>query len=117
MSSCSPSLQEFKVIDGGRSALYIMSRPERVELTELVDVKDKAGWVANIGFREVDLQSGRFIYEWWSSGQDRVSLAESTAPRDGIDGPHPVHWNFFHPNSVDKSPEGDYLRMISPTAE
>lgn len=71
------------------------------------------GWVSNVGFREVDLDTGRVNLEWWSSG--KISPAESNVPiDDGIKGPFPKQWNWFHPNSIDKSAEGDYMSALIP---
>lgn len=104
--------QEFKVIEDGRTALYNVHHPERVVIPPELNVTHiPVGWVSNVGFREVDTHTGDIKFEWWSFGQDKVSLTESSYPVDeeAMKGPFPRNWNFFHPNSVDKSVEGDYL--------
>lgn len=69
------------------------------------------GWIHHAGFREVDLLTGQVDFEWYSS--DEISPSESSYPIDleAMRGPWPRGWNFFHPNSIDKSLEGDYMSV------
>ncbi|KAH9840428.1 arylsulfotransferase protein, partial [Teratosphaeria destructans] len=79
-------------IDEHSTALYILNRRAQHDVTSLGIENVTSGWVGDTGFREVDLTTGA-----------------STGARDGLDGPPPKSWNWFHMNSVAKNPAGDYL--------
>lgn len=103
--------QEFKVIEDGRKALFVISSSERGDISELEIPSLAVGWITHAGLRQVDIATGQVDFEWLSSHTDEVSLSESTyeLDRDALQAGHPHGWNFFHPNSVDKSEQGDYL--------
>ncbi|KAK5714201.1 hypothetical protein LTR15_011109 [Elasticomyces elasticus] len=101
------NMHELKIVDGGQSALHILWKPEYIDVSELGLPDRKAGWVGNMGFREVDLESGNTVFEWWSL--DHVPLQESSWPVSKLEGPAPTAWDYFHADSIDKSANGDYL--------
>lgn len=113
------NMHEFNIVEGGRTALYITQRPEYVDVAELRNhsmeqraremesYPSEKGIIINIGFREVDIQSGQVEFEWWAYPE--VSIAESSTPVQGLGGPFPRGWNWFHGNSVDKDLAGNYI--------
>ncbi|KAK4969785.1 hypothetical protein LTR42_009057 [Elasticomyces elasticus] len=103
------NMHEWVVVEGGRSALYLTHVTRKLDISELELENRTTGWVAIPGFREIELATGKTLFEWFSQGH--VSLSETTAlPPDeaGLAGAHPG-WSWFHPNSVDKDPENNYL--------
>lgn len=88
-------MHELNVIDGGRRALHIESRPRYVDVTELGIDGVNAGWVADLGFRETEVSTGRTTFEWWAA--DHVSLSESSVSYSAQDlrGPPPMAWNWL----------------------
>ncbi|KAK4960619.1 hypothetical protein LTR10_003515 [Elasticomyces elasticus] len=100
------NMHELKVVDGGESALHLLWKPEYIDVSEL-GLEQQAGWVGNMGFREVDIASGKTITEWWSL--DHIPLSESSWPVEGLAGPSPIAWDYLHATSVDKGPDGNYL--------
>lgn len=86
------NMHELLVIDEGRTSLQIINKADFVDISELgLDIDE--GWVVNIGFREVDIATGRTNFEWWAL--DHVPLSESSAEVANLDGPHPRGWNFL----------------------
>lgn len=101
------NMHELRVVDGGRSALHIIWRPEYIDVTELGLSGSRAGWVGNMGFREVAIATGETLFEWWSLAH--VPLSESSWITDDLRGPSPTAWDYFHATSVDKGPDGNFL--------
>ncbi|KAF2481514.1 ASST-domain-containing protein [Neohortaea acidophila] len=98
------NMHELKLIDDGKAALYITVLSERADLTNLSS-QHRAGWIQNPGFEELDLETGEVTFRWHA--YPHVSLEESTLPL--ADDIKENTWNWFHPNSVDKNADGDYL--------
>lgn len=91
------NMHELKIVDGGQSALHILWKPEYIDVSELGLPDRKAGWVGNMGFREVDLESGNTVFEWWSL--DHVPLQESSWPVSKLEGPAPTAWDYLYVSS------------------
>ena len=87
------NMQEFLVVDNGKSALSIVDRPEYVDVSTVEGVWRDAGYVDNMGFQEVDVATGETKFIWWAL--DHVPLTESEAEFGAIDGPPPSAWNFL----------------------
>ncbi|KAK4896122.1 hypothetical protein LTR27_005979 [Elasticomyces elasticus] len=100
------NMHELNIVDEGRSAVYLTSKGEARDISELGLSNQTTGWVSNIGLREVNLASGRTNFEWWSKGV--VSILESTIPPNFVE-LSGQGWNWLHPNSVDKDDAGEYL--------
>ena len=101
------NMHEFHLVNNGTAALYLMNRPEYVDLSAFPNRTVSHGWIMNMGFVEKEILSGHINFEWWAYPD--VSLTESTAEPDHIFGPYPDAWNWFHGNSVAKNSEGEYL--------
>jgi len=81
---------EFNVLPGGKTALHIANRPHTEatradkEMMGMVGESCKANYA---GIKEVDVQTGKTVFEWTSLG--RISPAESTVtdgtPREMCD--------------------------------
>ena len=69
------------------------------------------GWVTTGIFREIDIASGNVLFEW--SSIDHVDLSLSyvgLGTEGGNNGTSNLTaWDYFHINSADKTPEGDYI--------
>jgi hypothetical protein len=77
------NMHEFKVLDGGKTALACTYRSEKVDLADLGWPGQK-GMVVVGGFEEIDTATGKLIFEW--NSKDHVPLSESTfsVPTDGL---------------------------------
>lgn len=84
------NMHELNVVDGGSHALHFISRPLYVDATDLA-IDTEAGWITNLGFREVDLASGTTLFEWWA--HDQIGLAES---RVAVEGLKSGGWNWLY---------------------
>lgn len=60
----------------------------------------KAGRLIDSLFQEVDLRTGRLLFEW--RGRDHISISESYSP---VGDP----WDYLHLNSIDVLPDGNLL--------
>lgn len=67
-----------------------------------------AGWIFDSLFQEVDIATGRLVFQWRAS--DHFAVHDTFAPlRNGV-GRHAARaFDFFHINSVAKTPAGDYI--------
>jgi hypothetical protein len=64
------------------------------------------GYLLDSGFQEIDMASGKVLYQWRAS--DHIDLTESYYSVAGT-GTRAMPWDFFHLNSVEKDSEGNYL--------
>ena len=121
------NMHEYNVFeeDNQVKALHILQEPKFMDIRELEHQGLEAGWVADLGFREVDVASGVTLFEWWAT--DHRSLIESNVELKNVEGPpqcpgtgcmyrsslprrlHTTDGNDRHLNSVNKNEDGDYL--------
>lgn len=87
------NMHELRLVDGGRSALHVLWKPEYIDVSQLELEDRKAGWVGNMGFREVDIASGKTVFQWWSL--DHVPIGESTWSVSDLEGPAPQAWDYL----------------------
>ncbi|KAE9379535.1 hypothetical protein N431DRAFT_397928 [Stipitochalara longipes BDJ] len=102
-------LHEFEIKDE-KTALVESYRPVPYELSKF-GAEKTSQWLVDATFQELDIETGRLLFEW--SSLDHVRPDESVLPisslvfgtghnsSDAID--------YFHINSVDRSPSNDYL--------
>ncbi|ORY13618.1 ASST-domain-containing protein [Clohesyomyces aquaticus] len=68
-------------------------------------------WIVNAIFQELDIETGKLLFEWESLGW--VWPDEAVTPLNpgqaGSGHNSSDAWDYFHINSVDKNVEGDYL--------
>lgn len=109
-------MHEFKMTphSGGKSVLMTVYQPRQYDLMThpKFNVKNGFGWIVEGVFQEIEIETGKLLFEWRSL--DHVDPSQSwTWPHstdtsgDGVSEWHP--WDYFHLNSIDKNAEGDYL--------
>ncbi|KAK3697799.1 hypothetical protein LTR37_017264 [Vermiconidia calcicola] len=103
-----PNGHEFNVVDGGKSVLYIKNRktesPEAEK--EAVGFHGDFCYAGYLTFHEVSTETWETTYEFDSWG--KIRLNESTINDEPIE-KLCKNFDFLHGNSVDKTPDGDYL--------
>ena len=57
--------------------------------------------------QEVDIPTGKVLFEWHS--YPAVGLREAYAPPPKTDAKKPAPWDYFHVNSIDVEPNGNFL--------
>lgn len=85
------NMHELTFVEQGSHALYIMNRPEYVDIASVRNNTD-GGWILNLGFREVNIASGDVIFEWWA--WEHINLSESSAVIQGLNY-RGVGWNWL----------------------
>lgn len=100
---------EFHIIDESTGLVQIY-QPVARDLTPY-GASDEQQWIVNAIFQEIDIDSGKVLFEW--SSLDWVSPDESILPvnegQAGAGFNSSDAWDYFHINSVDKDDEGNYL--------
>ncbi|KAE8356255.1 ASST-domain-containing protein [Aspergillus coremiiformis] len=103
-------MHEFNMVNT-TTVLIAVYQPRRYALGAYNISKDK-GWAMDGVFQEIDIPSGKVLFEWKSL--DHVPVSESYTPLglnpvvgDGLS--NATAWDYFHLNSVDKNADGDYL--------
>ncbi|KAK4503583.1 hypothetical protein PRZ48_004498 [Zasmidium cellare] len=115
-AGASSDMHEFRMTphSNGTSVLMTVYQPRQYDLTTNArfNLQHGLGWIVEGVFQEVDIETGRVLFEWRSL--DHVDPSEAwTLPGstdtsgDGLHEQSP--WDYFHINSIDKNEEGDYL--------
>ncbi|KAH9825944.1 Arylsulfotransferase (ASST) [Teratosphaeria destructans] len=115
-AGASSDMHEFKITpySNGTTALLTVYQPRQYDLTTnpRFNVVGGMGWIVEGVFQEVEIDTGRVVFEWRSLDHVDPGLAW-TLPKttdtsgDGLTEQSP--WDYFHLNSIDKNEEGDYL--------
>lgn len=107
----SSDMHEFRVLPDGKSALMTQYLRATHDLCDY-GICHGLGYVNQGAFQEVDIDTGKVIFEWRSL--DHIDLSESyvlpsstEVSGSGLEPASP--WDYFHINSVDKNADGDYL--------
>jgi len=109
-------MHEFRLapFSNGTSALMTVYQPRQYDLTlnPKFRIHHGMGWVVEGVFQEVEIETGKVIFEWRSSDHLDPSLsytypASTDTSGDGLSEDTP--WDYFHINSIDKNVQGDYL--------
>ncbi|KAH8803387.1 ASST-domain-containing protein [Xylogone sp. PMI_703] len=97
-------LHEFKITDNDTALITIYQTIE----TDCTDLGlGSRCWINDCLFQEIDIETGNLLFKWRAS--DHVSLADSFKEPSGNDGrTEKDAFDFFHINSVDKDPLGNY---------
>lgn len=94
-----PDHHEFQLTDRG-TALMTLYVERRADLSKVGG--DRDGTIVESRIQEVDVATGRLVWEWRSA--DHVPVTEGmTAPKD--DKPH----DYFHVNSIDVDSDGNLI--------
>ena len=107
----SSDMHEFKLINDGRTALMTVYQQRQFDMSPW-NIKTGVGWVMESVFQEVDVETGRVLFEWRSLDHVDPSLSytypdHTDTSGTGLDPSSP--WDYFHINSIDKNKDGDYL--------
>ena len=98
-------IHEFEITPDGK-ALFTVYHQLPVDLTPYGGPKD--GRIFDGIVQEVDIPTGRVLFEWHSYPD--VGLNESYAPPPKkSDGNKAAPWDYFHINSIDAEPNGNLL--------
>lgn len=65
------------------------------------------GWIYDSLFQEVDIATGKLLFQWRAS--DHLPVTESFSPIQKNGRERKKAWDYMHINSVDKNDEGNYL--------
>ncbi|KAJ9273427.1 hypothetical protein DTO212C5_501 [Paecilomyces variotii] len=96
-------LHEFKLTDNG-TALVTVYEIIPADLSPLGKSRD--GWIYDGLFMEIDIETGDVIFEWRASSFYPVE--ETYAPIGDKGSRKDKAFDYFHINSVDKDPDGNY---------
>lgn len=107
----SSDMHEFKLINGGKSALMTQYLRSAHNLCQFA-ICEGFGYIQQGAFQEIDVETGKVLFEWKSL--DHVAIDESyvlpgTTEISGSGMQPNSPWDYFHINSIDKNDEGDYL--------
>lgn len=97
-------LHEFK-ITRDNTALLTVYATTKADLSSLG--KFSEGWLLDSLFQEVDIATGKLLFEWRASEHFNVTDTYMTNPFGGYI--KSIPFDFFHINSVDKDSQGNYL--------
>ncbi|KAK3715134.1 hypothetical protein LTR37_007344 [Vermiconidia calcicola] len=108
---------ELNVVDDGTRAMIVFTtyrhEPPEEELRRAGVKKEEKCRVACNGIAEYDVKSWERTWEWSScdgkAGAGHIAVDESTLWRADMLGNKKCPHDYVHANSVDKTPQGDYL--------
>lgn len=115
-AGASSDMHEFRMTphSNGSTILTTIYQPRMHDLTAnpAFRIKNGMGWVVEGVFQEVEIDTGRVVFEWRSMDHLDPSLsytypATTDTSGDGLSEDTP--WDYFHLNSIDKNEDGDYL--------
>ncbi|ETS80051.1 hypothetical protein PFICI_07580 [Pestalotiopsis fici W106-1] len=103
------SIHEFNILSSG-SALIEVYQPTQMDLSAYGG-SDASQWIVDGIFQELDLDTGKLLFEWSSLEHvDPSHSAVSLSSGHAGDGQNSTSaWDYFHINSVDKGDDGHYL--------
>ena len=67
----------------------------------------EVGWIWDAIFQEIDIETNKLLFEWKAS--EHISLNETYRFLGDVGHTHDGAYDWFHINSVDKDPQGNYL--------
>ena len=98
-------VHEFLITKRNTALMSIYHR-KKVDLTSIGG--PKKGWLWDGIVQEVDIPSGRILFEWHSYPRIGVKESYSMPPRKQL-GKRPFPYDYIHVNSIDVEPNGDLL--------
>lgn len=96
-------LHEFQLTDEG-TALMTVYEIIPADLSSVGGPSD--GWIYDGLFQEIDIETGALLFQWRASDHYNVSESFGELKKHGRS--ETDAWDFFHINSVDKDPAGNY---------
>lgn len=115
-AGASSDMHEFKITphSNGTTVLMTVYQPRQYDITvnPWWNLQNGMGWIVEGVFQEIDIESGKVVFEWRSL--DHVDPKEAwtlpmTTDTSGTGLHEAEPWDYFHLNSIDKNEEGDYL--------
>lgn len=115
-SGVSSDMHEFRMTphSNGTTVLMTVYQPRHYDLAAnpRYRVAGGMGWLVEGVFQEVDIETGKVVFEWRSTDHLDPSLSytfpgTTDTSGDGLSEDTP--WDYFHINSIDKNTDGDYL--------
>jgi hypothetical protein len=97
-------LHEFRFTDAG-TALITIYDIQQADLTPLGGNSD--GYIWDSIFQEIDIETGDLVFQWRASEHFELTDSYHGRGNQGVRKSNP--WDFFHINSVEKDPSGNYL--------
>ncbi|KAI0018055.1 Arylsulfotransferase-domain-containing protein [Xylariomycetidae sp. FL0641] len=99
-------LHEFRITEEG-TALMTMYSSKPADLSAVGG--PEKGWVLDSMFQEIDIETGELLFHWSSIEHQPVDqiVRYYKGPDDGTVPDYA--FDYFHINSVDKDPEGNYI--------
>ncbi|KAK5159162.1 hypothetical protein LTR04_005018 [Oleoguttula sp. CCFEE 6159] len=104
-------MHDFQLLNDGQSALLTAYQSVPADLSNR-NITGGQGWILEGVFQEVNVTDGSIIFEWMSLNHVDPSasyVAPNTTDTSGNGLSASTAWDYFHINSVDKSPSGNYL--------
>lgn len=115
-AGASSDMHEFKITPYSNSTTVLMTvyQPRQYDLTTnpRFNLHNGMGWIVEGVFQEIEIETGRVVFEWRSldhvdPSQAWTLPASTDTSGDGLHEESP--WDYFHINSIDKNQDGDYL--------
>ena len=109
-------MHEFRMTpySNGTTVLMTVYQPRHYDLTmnPRFKVGGGMGWIVEGMFQEVDIETGKVVFEWRSMDHMDPGLSytfPATTDTSGNGLTEDTPWDYFHINSIDKNVDGDYL--------
>ncbi|KAK5116460.1 hypothetical protein LTR62_008009 [Meristemomyces frigidus] len=99
-------LHEFKITRDDTALLTVYNRTQ-ADLTGMGWFRGKDGWIVDSVFQEIDIATGRLLFQWKASDHFQAAHSYMTNPFGGYT--EGIPFDFFHINSVEKDRSGNYL--------
>lgn len=101
----SGDIHEFKITRNNTALFTVYRQIRNLDLSSFKGPKQ--GSIFEGIVQEVDIPSGRVLFEWHSYPE--IGLSESYAPPPTPSAKKPAPWDYFHINSIDVEPDGNFL--------
>lgn len=115
-AGASSDMHEFRITpySDSKTALMTVYQPRMFDLTTnpRYKIKGGMGWIVEGVFQEIEIDTGRVVFEWRSTDHVDPSLSYTmpgTTDTSGDGLTENTPWDYFHMNSIDKNEDGDYL--------
>lgn len=115
-AGASSDMHEFRITpySESKTALMTVYQPRMFDLTTnpMYKIKGGMGWIVEGVFQEIEIDTGKVVFEWRSTDHLDPSLSytmPATTDTSGNGLTENTPWDYFHINSIDKNEQGDYL--------
>lgn len=100
-------LHEFEITSDG-TALITIYTPKQVDMRPMGLWRPKNGWIMDSMFQEIDIETGKLLFEWRASDHFRPEETFYTNPFGGRSWKS-IPFDFYHINSMQKDQLGNFL--------